>query len=257
MSEYFIRYPDSEEAKGPYNLEQLQSLSEAKRIKPDTLYYDEDKEVWVAVNSNLDLNDALFPADKKLSLRSRDSEELDLVNKPEDETTPKLSIEEILAAAEGETTETQGKVSAKKWKERIVGYTSVSLIITFATSNLGLVFLNMSDIVTLNPAIILANPFIIAAAVDAFITLCLALSVTTVYPIVRFRSALGLGFMALYFYSFGQPLMAGLISIAMISTFINTFTTRVSIFLFTGPGAVGGMGGFIFLYYLYLNPPQV
>ncbi len=38
MSEYFIRYPDSEEAKGPYNLEQLQSLSEAKRVKPETTY---------------------------------------------------------------------------------------------------------------------------------------------------------------------------------------------------------------------------
>ena len=66
MSEYFIRYPDSEEAKGPYNIEQLQSLSEAKRVKPETLYYDEDKEVWVAVNSNEELNESLFPTDKKL-----------------------------------------------------------------------------------------------------------------------------------------------------------------------------------------------
>ena len=51
MSKYFIRYLDSEEA---------------KKVKPDTLYYDEDKEVWVAVNSNEDLNESLFPAEKKL-----------------------------------------------------------------------------------------------------------------------------------------------------------------------------------------------
>ena len=63
MSEFFIRYPNSEEAKGPYNIEQLQSLSEAKKVKPDTLYYDEDKEVWVAVGSNSDLNELLFPAE--------------------------------------------------------------------------------------------------------------------------------------------------------------------------------------------------
>lgn len=257
MSEYFIRYPDSEEAKGPYNLEQLQSLSEAKRVKPETLYYDEDKEVWVAFSTNEDLKESLFPEEKRLSLRSKESEDLDLLNKPEDETTEKLTIEEILAAAEGETSETKGKTVKKKWKERTASYTSLSLTITFALSAAGLIALNMADIMTLNPAIMLANPFLILGAVDLFITICLALSVTTIYPVVRFRTAIGLGFLALYFYSFDQPILAGLISVSMFSTFINTFTTRVSIFLLTGPGAVGGMAGFLFLYYLYLNPPQV
>jgi hypothetical protein len=253
MSEYFIRYPDSEDAKGPYNLEQLLSLSEAKRVKPETLYYEENKEVWVAVNTNEDLNDSLFPTDQKLSLRTKDSEDLDLLNKPEEETQ-KLTIEEILAAAEGETAETKNKTTKAKWKQRTIGYTILSLTITFALSAAGLIFLNMGDIMTLNPALILANPFLIISVVDAFITLCLALSVTTIYPIVRFRTALGLGFLALYFFSFGQPIMAALVSISMISTFINTFTTRAYVFLITGPGAVGGMAGFLFLYYMYLNP---
>ena len=256
MSEYFIRYPDSEEAKGPYNLEQLQSLSEAKRVKPETLYYDEDKEVWVAVSTNDDLKENLFPEDQKLSLRSKESEDLDLLNKPEDENAPKLTIEEILAAAEGETSETKGKTSAKKWKDRTIGYTSLSLTVTFGLSAAGFIMLNMKDLMTLNPAIMLVNPFLIIGAIDAFITLCLALSVTTIYPVVRFRSAIGLGFMALYFYSFGQPLLAALISISMVSTFINTFTTRVYVFLLTGPGAVVGTAAFMFLYHLYLNPPQ-
>ena len=255
MSEYFIRYPDSEEAKGPYNLEQLQSLSEAKRVKPDTLYYNEDKEVWVAVNTNEDLNECLFPTDKKLTLRNKESEELDLLNKP-DEEAQKLTIEEILAAAEGETSETKNKTAKTKWKQRTISYSSLSLTITFGLSAAGLIFLNIADIMTLNPALILVNPFLIIAGIDAFITLCLALSVTTIYPIVRFRTAIGLGFMALYFFSFGQPLLAALISVSMISTFINTFTTRAYVFLITGPGAVGGIAGFLFLYYMYLNPVQ-
>ncbi len=255
MSEYFIRYPDSEEAKGPYNLEQLQSLSEAKRVQPETLYYDENKEVWVAVNTNEALNESLFPADQKLSLRSKDSQDLNLLNKP-DEETPKLTIEEILAAAEGETAETKSKTTRTKWKQRTIGYTSLSLTVTFALSAAGLMFLNIEDLMTLNPALIFANPFLIIAAVDAFITLCLALSVTTVYPIVRFRTAIGLGFLSLYFFSFGEPVIATLISISMISTFINTFTTRAYVFLITGPGAVGGIAGFLYLYYMYLNPVQ-
>jgi len=66
MSEYFIRYPDSEEAKGPYSIEQLQSLAESKKVTPDTLYYVDDKEVWIAVKGNESLAEILFPAEKKL-----------------------------------------------------------------------------------------------------------------------------------------------------------------------------------------------
>lgn len=257
MSELFIRYPDSEEAKGPYNIEQLQSLSEAKKVKPETLYYDEDKEVWVAVNTNQELNEALFPTDKKLTLRKGDDENLNLLNKPEDENAEKLTIEEILAAAEGETEETKGKVAKAKWSERTAIYTSHSLTATFGISAASLLFLNLSDLMSMSPALILMNPFIIFGAVDTFITICLAMAATTIYPFVRLRAAIGLGFMALYFYSFGQGVLAALISVSMISTFINTFTTRMTVFLATGPGAIGGILGFVFLYYYYLNPPQL
>jgi hypothetical protein len=255
MSEFFIRYPNSEEAKGPYNIEQLQSLSEAKKVKPDTLYYDEDKEVWVAVGSNTDLNELLFPAEKKLALRKKEDSDLNLLNKGEEKK--KVTIEEILAAAEGDTEETKNKTVKAKWKHRTIGFTSLSLTITFVLSAAGLAFLNLDTIKTMDPLLILASPFVIFAAVDAFLTLCLALSVTTIYPVVRFRAVAGLGFMALYFYSFDQTTLAALVSISMVCAFINTFITRVSVFLITGPGAVGGMIGFLFLYFMYLNPVQV
>jgi len=257
MSEYFIRYPDSEEAKGPYNIEQLQSLSEAKKVKPDTLYYDEEKEAWITLNTNEELIETLFPAEIKLALRSKEDADLDLLNKPEDENSKKLTIEEILAAAEGDTEETKSKTARTKWKHRTVGFTSLSLTLTFGMSTAGLIFLNLADIMSMNPALIAGNPFIIMAAIDAFLTLCLALSVTTIYPAVRFRAVVGLGFMALYFYSYGQMTMAALISVSMACAFINTFTTRISVFLLTGPGSVGGMAAFLFLYFLYLNPSQV
>lgn len=256
MSEYFIRYPDSEEAKGPYNLEQLQSLSEAKKVKPDTLYYDEDKEVWVAVHSNADLNEALFPEEKKLALRKKGEENPNRLNKPEDENRKKVTIEEILAAAEGDTEETKNKTVKAKWKHRTIGFTSLSLTITFILSAVGLAFINLDTIQTLNPALILASPLVVIAAIDAFLALCLALSVTTVYPLVRFRAVAGLGCIALYFYSFDQMTLAALFSISMICAFLNTFITRVSVFLVTGPGAIGGMAGFLFMYFIYLNPPQ-
>lgn len=257
MSEYFIRYPDSEEAKGPYNTEQLQSLAESKKVTTDTLYYDDDKEVWLAISGNGRLTETLFPAEKKLILKKKGDDELNLLNKPEDRTTEKLSIEDILAAAEGDTEETKSKKSKSKWKHRTVSYTANSLTLTFLLSTIGLILLNFDTIATQNVNLILRNPFLIFGAIDLFLTISLALSVTTIYPIVRFRAAVGLAFMALYFYSFGEPIMAVLISVSMLSTFVNTFTTRVSLFLFTGPGSVGGMIGFLFLYYLYMGSPQI
>lgn len=231
MSEYFIRYPDSEEAKGPYNTEQLQSLSEAKKVTPDTLYYDDDKEVWLAIRGNEDLKETLFPAEKKLSLKKKSDAELNLLNKPESQETKKLTIEEILAAAEGDTKETKNKKAKAVWKHRTVGYTSFALTITFLLSTLGFAYIHLSTIQTLNPYLILRDPFLIIAGIDLFLTICLALSVTTIYPIVRIRAVIGLGFLALYFYSFGQMDLAALITVSMICTFINTLTTRVSIFI--------------------------
>ncbi|MCZ6674149.1 MAG: hypothetical protein O7C75_14560 [Verrucomicrobia bacterium] len=256
MSEYFIRYPDSEEAKGPYNIEQLQSLSEAKKVTNDTLYYDDDKEVWLAIRGNEGLTESLFPAEKKLSLKKNPDEELNLLKKPEEEEDKKLTVEDILAAAEGDTPETKNKRTKAKWKHRTIGYTIFSLAITFLLSGAGLAVLHLSTIQTLNPALILKDPFIITATIDLLLALCLLLSVTTIYPVVRFRAVLGLGFMAIYFYSFDQVTMAVLISVSMICAFINTFTTRVSVFMLTGPGSIGGMLLFLFLYYLYLNPSQ-
>lgn len=254
MSEYFIRYPDSEEAKGPYNVEQLQSLSEAKKVNGDTLYYDDDKEVWLAIRGNAGLNEELFPAEKKLSLKRDSGENLNHINNPEEESK-NITVEEILAAAEGDTEETKGKTARGKWKHRTIGYTSFALTLTFILSTLGLAFLHLDTIQTLNPELILKNPFVIIAAVDLFLTICLALSVTTVYPIIRFRAMAGLAFMSLYFYSFDQMSMAALIAVSMICTFVNTYTTRIAIVLVTGPGSIGGMVLFLVLYHLYLNPP--
>ena len=255
MSEYFIRYPDSEEAKGPYNVEQLLSLSEAKKVTQDTLYYDDDKEVWLAIRSNSVLKEELFPAEKKLTLKKKSEEDVNLVNKPEEEETEKIEVTDILAAAEGDTEETKSKKTKSKWKHRTVGYTSSALTLTFFLSALGLAFLHFDTIKTLNPSLILKNPFIITAAIDLFLFICLILSVTTIYPIIRIRAVVGLGFLALWFYSFDQLTMVAFIAVSMICTFINSLTTRVGVFVVTGPGSVVGMGLFLFLYYLFLNPP--
>ena len=59
--EYYIRKPDQETARGPYNIEKLQSLAEAGQVDTETLYYDENLETWAAIASNEELRHEIFP----------------------------------------------------------------------------------------------------------------------------------------------------------------------------------------------------
>ncbi len=255
MEEYFIRNPESEEAKGPYTIEQLLSLAEASKIDPETLFYDDDKEVWIAFKGSSELKDTLFPSEKKLVLRKKEAPEEKSPIEVKKKEESKIAIEDLLAAAEGDTKETKHKSVGKKWRERTSVYTVKTLMLTFLLSTAGLIFINLDTILERNVGEMLANPFIIFAAVDLFLAFCLLLSVTTVYPLIRLRAVIGLGFMGYYFWNFDQPIISAFIAASMLGTFINTLTLRISVFIFSGLLSILGMLGFVALYYLYLNPP--
>ncbi len=51
--EYYIRAPDSEDARGPFNMEKLSSLVEIDQVDKETLYYDDEKEEWLAFSACL------------------------------------------------------------------------------------------------------------------------------------------------------------------------------------------------------------
>jgi len=253
MSDYFIRYPDSEEAKGPYNIEQLQSLCEAKKVTPDTLHYDEEKEVWIAIRGNKDLHETLFPKEKKLTLRKKDEAPV-AETKEEPASEPDINVSEILAAAEGETQETKDKVSDSQWRLRTMIWASHSLTLSFIISGLGLTFLHLESVLSGDPSVLLKNPFVLLAGIDILFGVFLALSVTAIYPLVRLRAALGIGFFLIYFYSFDQMTIAVLAALSMVGIYVNTFIARISVFIFTGPMAILGTVAYLILYFLYLNP---
>ena len=78
MSDYYIRTPDRDEQRGPFDHSQLLTLAEAGQITQDTLYYDDSKEEWVPIASNADLKAQVFPEREKLKLK---------VQEPVDEET--------------------------------------------------------------------------------------------------------------------------------------------------------------------------
>jgi hypothetical protein len=63
--EFYIRQTSENEARGPYNLEQLISLSEIGSVTHDTLFYDANTEKWTPIGENADLKKSIFPEDTK------------------------------------------------------------------------------------------------------------------------------------------------------------------------------------------------
>src|SRR5471030_3169856 len=104
--EFYIRSPSETEARGPFNLEQVISLAEAGQVTAETLYYDAATEQWVAVGANAEVKLAVFPEKKKLGIK-RDAKVATL-NKESDSDAP-ISVNDMLAAAEGRTDDTKGK----------------------------------------------------------------------------------------------------------------------------------------------------
>lgn len=71
QQEYYVRTPETENARGPFTLEQLQSLIEAEQFDRESLYYDDSAQDWLKIGEQEDLCAQLFPEKKKLTLRKR------------------------------------------------------------------------------------------------------------------------------------------------------------------------------------------
>ena len=78
--EFYIRHATENEARGPFNHEQLVSLAENSQIDPTTLYYDAAAEQWAEFASNATLMAQFFPEKKKLRLGTKEIKSLNAVS---------------------------------------------------------------------------------------------------------------------------------------------------------------------------------
>ena len=131
MQEFYIRKEGDEDSRGPFTLEQLASLVEAGQIDRQTFYYDSIAEKWVEIQSNPELIATLFPTKRKLSVRQKEIGAA-INTKPTEDEQP-ITVEGMLAAAEGNTDETRGKrnrssdrARAAQWGMRTLGLMSLT-----------------------------------------------------------------------------------------------------------------------------------
>jgi len=245
MQEFYIRKEGDEDSRGPFTLEQLASLIEAGQVDRHTFYYDSVDEKWVEIQSNPELVNILFPTKKKLSVRQK--EVVETVNlKPAEDEKP-ITVEEMLAAAEGNTEETKGKRNRLQDRARAAQWGMRAMGLMFLTSSAGLMVANMEKVSTLDFFALITTPEIVFGVADLIITVLLFLEMTGIYGLVRLRAAIGFGFFAVYFGvlpAHGQAVAA--VAVGSVAAFILTMMDNIWAVILLALLGLAGMGGFAY-----------
>ncbi|MFA6287410.1 MAG: DUF4339 domain-containing protein [Opitutaceae bacterium] len=238
--EFYVRSASETEARGPFTQEHLVSLAENGQITQETLFYDANTEQWVRIGDNAELAALIFPEKQHLKLKARDN--IKTLNVRKDDDAP-ISVEDMLAAAEGRTDETKGKLDPAIARERAAAiglYSATALLIISAAS---LILPSIDVVITLDPVAIIQHPLAILGAFHAVLALLLILQVTQIYPLVRFAATLGLGFTGFLLWIDGQ--LVPLAALAVGSTglyFCTVFINFVGVGLAAGLGFAGMLG---------------
>lgn len=205
--EFYIRNETDTEARGPFTLDQLASLTDSGQVTGATLFYDATTEQWTAIAANAELKAAIFPEKKKLTLRRE--QKLDTLNKEAPNAAP-ITVNDMLAAAEGRTAETADKKDPAEDMARAAAIGRYGAIAALVCAAVGEVVPSTEVVLAFDPAKLFTHPLVILGALDLLLAVVLALGVVSLYPFVRFRAALGLGFLGFIFWTHGQslPLLA-------------------------------------------------
>ncbi|WP_221030993.1 DUF4339 domain-containing protein [Actomonas aquatica] len=239
--EFYIRNASDTEARGPFNLEQLSSLAENGQVAADTVYYDAAGEKWVRVGSNAELMTALFPEKKKLKVRPKD--QVQSLN-TSTESVPPIEVTDMLAAAEGRSADTKDKADPREALARAARIGMYACTAILLISGLALLAPSIDTIVAGNYPKLLTQPFAVLGAVDLLLFLLMMLQAVAIYPIIRFRAALGAGFLGLFFYVQGEPQTALYAVLGCVGIYFSTIFTNLFAVILTALIGIGGMGAF-------------
>ncbi len=239
--EYYVRGINDTEARGPFTVEQLITLGETGRIDPETLFYSADTEKWATIASSETLKESIFPTRRKLGVRPKDN--VQTLNPSREEHKP-ITVEQMLAAAEGRTEETKDKRSgivAQQVSGRIGMFAGFAIFLISATA---LLLPHLDVVLSYDVAAIVKQPLIILGLIDLACAVLLALGMSATYPFIRFRAAFGIGYLGLLFWVQDKPQLAVCVVAGSVGMYFCTvFLSYIPIILAALLG-LAGIGGF-------------
>jgi hypothetical protein len=239
--EYYVRGLNDTEARGPFSMEQLRSLTEstdpAKNVTPETYFYDPVTEQWLQIGTHTELKAALWPEKKKMGFKQK---EFTSINEDKTDSAPAITVQEFLAAAEGKTDETKGKKDKSDQMMHAAQWGTRSAAVISILSAVALILPSIDLLMAMDFAKLADKPFVYLGLVDAVVGLLLFLGVISIYPFVRFRAVFGLGFLGFLFMTQGQ--LTPMIAIAAASTGLYFCTIFLS-YIPLAVAALVGLGG--------------
>ena len=236
--ELYIRNATETEARGPFSVQQVADLAEAGQVTADTLIYDAQSEQWVALNANAELLALVFPEKRKLSLKAK---EIKTLNKSDEGAKP-ITVNEMLDAAEGRTTETKGKGDPQIAMMRAARVGMFAALATLVVAAAGEILPGVDALTSMDGAKLLAQPLVILGVVDIVLAVLLGLGMVTLYPLVRFRAALGFGLMGFMFYAQGQMTPLAELAVGAVGLYLCTVFISLVPVIIAAVAGVGGMG---------------
>ena len=243
--EFYIRGENDTDARGPFTQDQLSSLVEAQQVDGSTLYYDAALEQWVPISTNDSLMGFLFPEKKKLKVRPKD--DIETLNVEQAGDAP-IRVEDMLAAAEGRTSDTRGRIDPKIVAEHVAGIGRHLLILTLLVSMFAMFFYgeNLALIYSGDWVGMITDPFIVLGLIDVFFVIVLLLGATTFYPAVRFRALFAVGLLCFMFFLTGEYHLMIAVGAGTIGMYFTTLSVSWAPLI---PSALLGLGGMAALAY--------
>jgi hypothetical protein len=229
--EFYVRHASETDARGPYNLEEMISLAEAGSVTVETLYYDATTERWAVIGDNPAVKAGIFQEKKKLTIKAEET--LGSINKPKADNLAPITADDMLAAAEGLSDDTQHKRSGEIAASRAAAIGMWAIVVMFGLSSAGGMLPAVGVLMSLDPIKIATNPLALIGAIDLVFAVFIGLGMMKLYPAVRFRAALGLGFFGLIFFIQGlhAPMLAaiaGSVSLYLCTIFISMVPVIIS-----------------------------
>ncbi len=236
--ELYIRNATETEARGPFNVEQVTDLADAGHVSPETLIYDATTEQWVALSSNPELMAVVFPQKRKLTLKTKAIQTLNQV----DATAKPITVNDMLDAAEGLTDDTSSKANPEIAMMRAARLGLIAAIATLVLAAAAEILPNTETLMSMQPAKLLANPLVVLGVVDLALAVLLALGMTVLYPVIRFRAALGFGLLGFMFYAQGMPVLMAAALAGSAGLYLCTLVVSLAPALLAAAAGIGGMG---------------
>lgn len=224
--EYYIRSATETDARGPFTLEQLQSLAENGQVDLSCYFYDAAAEAWVCIADHPPLLSALFPEKKTLRVKAKTDAQVKTLNTMSAADRP-ITVNDMLLAAEGRTEDTRDKADPAIAQARAATIGLYSCLAILVVTAAAYILPSIDVIMSGNFGAMLHSPLIFLGALNLALGICVGLGSVGVYPTVRFAAMLGLGFTGCLFYFEGLQLPVLFAAATAVGLYFGTIVLNI------------------------------